>query len=719
MPIPRVAIVGRPNVGKSSLMNMLARAKVSIVDPTPGVTRDRVSAIVLLAHPDAKGPVRPIEFVDTGGFGVYTAEGERYDDVGEDLARLTGSIESQIAAAVRDADLVLFAVDAQAGVTPQDEEIARLLREQRLGRPTASAPRGTREPNARRVPVRVVATKVDGPRWETHALEMSALGFDEPLMVSAKNNYMRRDLLDALYFLVPHTQDENTPAPHADMKFAIIGKRNAGKSTLVNTLAGEPRMIVSEIAGTTRDAVDVRFEMDGKVLVAIDTAGLRKKKSFAGPVEWYAFDRLKLSVDRADVVLLLIDATTPVSQVDQQVAMLAQKAFKPTIIVVNKWDLAEGKIGPKGKKIGVDDYEQYLRREMKGLWYAPISFISGETGRNVRETIDLAIEMHQQASLRVTTGKLNRMVGAIVERNGPPSKIGAQAKLYYVAQTGVNPPTIVLVVNKPELFTANYQRFLLNRFREELPFTEVPIRLVIRGKRREEADAARAEKAMPVVDPFGSEDPFEISEPGIELPVEGEGVELPHAPSVRGDASAPESVDLGEDADAYFDDEDEDQNGEADDAPVTGDGESDDSEGSGDVTAAGDEDADEIEEDPFEVADDERPSAVASSKPKDRPAPKAGGKKLAPAKRGQTARSSKSTARKSGGAKARGEKSYAKSTPKSGGAKKGAAPARGGKASAKPNSGKKSGQLSESKGSSRSSSKASSPRGKKTRNSRR
>ncbi len=723
MPIPRVAIVGRPNVGKSSLVNMLARAKVSIVDPTPGVTRDRVSAIVLLSHPDAKGPVRPVEFVDTGGFGAYTAEGERYDDVGEDLAKLTGSIESQIAAAVRDADLVLFAVDAQAGVTPQDEEIARLLREQRLGRPTASAPRGVREPNARRVPVRVVATKVDGPRWETHALEMSALGFDEPLMVSAMNNYMRRDLLDALYFLVPHTQDENTPAPHADMKFAIIGKRNAGKSTLVNTLAGEPRMIVSEIAGTTRDAVDVRFEMDGKVLVAIDTAGLRKKKSFAGPVEWYAFDRLKLSVDRADVVLLLIDATTPVSQVDQQVAMLAQKAFKPTIIVVNKWDLAEGKVGPKGKKIGVDDYEQYLRREMKGLWYAPISFISGETGRNVRETIDLAIEMHQQASMRVTTGKLNRMVGAIVERNGPPSKIGAQAKLYYVAQTGVNPPTIIMVVNKPELFAANYQRFLLNRFREELPFTEVPIRLVIRGKRREEAEAERAEKTMPVVDPFGSEDPFEISEPGIELPVEGEGVELPHAPHAGGDA-APVSMDLGDDADAYFDDEDQDD--EADGAPASGDEESVDLEVSDVMTPAAADDEDEIEEDPFEVTDAAPASASPkrsrsndkrSAKPSPNPAPGPRGKKTAPATRGQAARTSKSTTGKSGGAKTRPGKHDGKPASKRGGGKKGVAPAKRGKASSKPNSGKKSGQLSESKGSSRSSTKGSRSRGKKTRNS--
>lgn len=733
MPIPRVAIVGRPNVGKSSLMNMLARAKVSIVDPTPGVTRDRVSAIVLLEHPDAKGPVRPVEFVDTGGFGVYTAEGERYDDVGEDLARLTGSIESQIAAAVRDADLVLFAVDAQAGVTPQDEEIARLLREQRLGRPTANAPRGARDANARRVPVRIVATKVDGPRWETHALEMSALGFDEPLMVSAKNNYMRRDLFDALYFLVPHTQDENTPAPHADMKFAIIGKRNAGKSTLVNTLAGEPRMIVSEIAGTTRDAVDVRFEMDGKVLVAIDTAGLRKKKSFAGPVEWYAFDRLKLSVDRADVVLLLIDATTPVSQVDQQVAMLAQKAFKPTIIVVNKWDLAEGKVGPKGKKIGVDDYEQYLRREMKGLWYAPISFISGETGRNVRETIDLAIEMHQQASLRVTTGKLNRMVGAIVERNGPPSKIGAHAKLYYVAQTGVNPPTIVMVVNKPELFTANYQRFLLNRFREELPFTEVPIRLIVRGKRREEADVERLEKAKPVVDPFGSEDPFEISEPGIELPVEGEGVDLSQAPSASGggDASPARPMDLGDDADAYFEDEDvaegaDDVDGTSDDSKGGNSSEDDNAPETASESAAG-VDSDEIEEDPFVIPDGERPASGASRTKRGR-------------KDGQSGRAPKHampkhSGRKSGAPKPRSGKNKAKSgsrssgrsssssgarpAAKGSGSKSDARTARASKSSKPVNSGRKSGKLSESKGASRSSSRGPKSQGKKPPKSRR
>ncbi len=460
---------------------MLARAKVSIVDPTPGVTRDRVSAIVNLESPDGRGPLRAIEFMDTGGFGVYVAEGERFNDIGEDLHKLTESIEFQIGEAVAGADLVLLAIDAQAGITPQDEEIARLLRERRLG------PKGAKPVNDRKPPeIRVIATKVDGPRWEPHAHEFSALGFGAPLMVSAKNNYFRRELFDRLYEIVPQPEKSDDSGPRPDLKFAIIGKRNAGKSTLVNTLAGEPRMIVSEIAGTTRDAVDVRFELDGKTLVAIDTAGLRKKKAFENQVEWYAFDRLKLSVDRADVVLLLIDATTKISQVDEQVAMLAQKAYKPVIIVVNKWDLAEGQVGVKGKRITTTDYEEYIRKELRGLWYAPIAFMSGESGLNVHETINLAFDLHTQSSTRVTTGKLNRLMSGIIEKRPPPNKLGTRTRMLYVAQTSVCPPTIVMVVNKPEHFAANYQRFLLNRLREESPFTEVPIRLVIRERRREE-----------------------------------------------------------------------------------------------------------------------------------------------------------------------------------------------------------------------------------------
>lgn len=507
VPVPRIAIVGRPNVGKSSLLNMIAGAKVSIVDPTPGVTRDRVSVVVDLPSPDGSGPPRAVEFVDTGGYGVYAAEGVRYDEVGADLSRLTPEIEKQIGEAVASADLVLFAVDVQAGVTPQDEEIGRMLREgrfvsrrteRRLTRRHKDAEGGGGEkenasdpvtpslPHAVTCPrVRVVATKVDGPSWEAHAHELASLGFGAPLMVSAKSNYFRRDFLDALYGMLPAATEDASPPP-ADLRVAIIGKRNSGKSSLVNALAGEPRVIVSEIAGTTRDAVDVRFEMDGRSIVAIDTAGLRRKRSFQGQVEWYAFDRAKRAVERADVALLLIDATEPVSQVDQQLAMLAQKAYKPVVIVVNKWDLAEGRQGPKGRRVTTGDYEEYLRRELKGLAFAPVAFTSATQRRNLRGLIDVAFDLHEQAGRRVTTGELNRLVRGILDTRGPTSKVGTRVKLFYAAQVRTHPPTIALVVNHPQLFTANYERFLLNRFREQLPFEEVPIRLLVRGRKRGE-----------------------------------------------------------------------------------------------------------------------------------------------------------------------------------------------------------------------------------------
>ncbi len=487
MPLPRVAIVGRPNAGKSSLLNMIAAAKVSIVDPTPGVTRDRVTAIVDLPHPDNRGPAKAVEFVDTGGFGVYTAEGERYDEVGKDLASLTGDIEGQIARAVGDADLVLFAVDCQQGVTPQDETIARLLRE------GGFAKRSGLQGGRKAPPIRVVATKVDGPKWEAHAYELSAFGFGEPLMCSSKSNYFRRDFLNALYELLPETHADDA-GPRADLMLAIVGKRNAGKSTLVNTLAGEPRMIVSEIAGTTRDAVDIRFEMDGKSLVAIDTAGLRRKRSFQNAIEHYALDRMERAVERADVVLLLLDAGERISQVDERLAQLVQKTFKPVIIVVNKWDVAEGKSDDRGRPVTPERYEEYIRKELRGLWYAPISFVQGATGRNLRKTIALAFEMKQQSEERVTTGKLNRMVRAIMETQAPTDTKGTHAKVYYVAQTGIAPPTITMVVNYPELFRPNYLRFLSNRFREQLPFTEVPMRLVVRARRQREDDLPGAEE---------------------------------------------------------------------------------------------------------------------------------------------------------------------------------------------------------------------------------
>ena len=509
MPLPRVAIVGRPNVGKSSLLNMIAGRKVSIVEDQPGVTRDRVASIVEIASPDGVRPPKVAELIDTGGFGVYVAEGQRFDEVGEDLTKLTGAIERQIGEAVATSDIVLFAIDTQAGLTPRDWEIAKMLREGSFTRvarmsvedgvmptrrSTGAEDGGAHTHHRGASNVHVIATKVDGPKWEAHAYELAALGFGEPLMCSASNNYMRRDMLDALYDLIPDTTAEDrADAPRADLSFAIVGKRNAGKSTLVNSLAGEDRVIVSEIAGTTRDAVDVYFRMDTadgpKDLVAIDTAGLRRKKSFQGRVEWWAFDRLQRSVERADVVLLLIDATSDISQVDEHLAQMVQDSFKPVVIVINKWDLVEDATGPSGRAITPEVYETYVRKALGGLNFAPIAFMSAANGENVKETLELAMDLQRQTSARIGTGELNRIIRPIIDRQGPPSKIGRQVKLHFVSQVATNPPTIVMIASHPELFRPSYRRFLLNRLREVAPYPEVPIRLIVRGRSREEYEA--------------------------------------------------------------------------------------------------------------------------------------------------------------------------------------------------------------------------------------
>ncbi|MBC7835476.1 MAG: ribosome biogenesis GTPase Der [Phycisphaerales bacterium] len=543
MPLPRIAIVGRPNVGKSSLMNMLAKDKVSIVDPTPGVTRDRVNAIVVLEPPDARGPMRTVELTDTGGYGVYTAEGKRFDEVGADLSTLTHDIEGQISMAVATADIVLFIIDTQAGVTTQDEHIAQLLRERVLGskdRPNLS--------------VMVVANKVDGPRWEPYAYEAASLGFGDPVLVSAKNNFMRRNFVDNLYEAVgtlPNVEDAENPEAiggseaMVDMKLAIVGKRNSGKSSLVNALAGQQRVIVSEIAGTTRDAIDVRFEMDGRTFLAIDTAGVRKKKSFQDRVEWFAFDRVQRAVNRADVVLLLLDAAEGISQIDQQVAALALKHYKPVVIVVNKWDLAEGRKDLRGRAVTTHSFETYIRKELRGLSFAPIAFISVTTGLNIRRTIDLAFDLQQQALQRVTTGKLNRLVRSILERRGPTTKLGTFAKVYYVSQIQVAPPTIGLVVNRPEIFDPGYERFLINEFRETLPFPEVPIKIVIKGRKRD------AEDHMALRSDFAHESLIEVDDVSS----------LDAAKAAEFEA---ELLEGGNEAAAYFDDDSNDDDGDAD-----------------------------------------------------------------------------------------------------------------------------------------------------------
>jgi GTP-binding protein len=459
MSLPRVAIVGRPNVGKSSLLNRISGRRISIVDPTPGVTRDRVTSVVEVPSPlQVGGDPILAEFVDTGGWGIYTVEGERIDDAGADLGQLTEQIEGQIQIAMEQAEIVIFVTDAQTGPTALDETVARLLRRHNRGKD-----------------VLVVANKVDSQRWEAHGIELAGLGLGSPLPVSATSGYCMPELLDAIWEKLQGMESDEPADP--ELKVAMVGTRNAGKSTLINTLAGEERVIVSEIAGTTRDAVDVRFTLKDRSFVAIDTAGLRKRKSFSGDVEYYAYHRMLQAIRRADVAILMIDASRDVTQVDRKLGQELVRQYKPTIIVVNKWDLVEDRLHP-------EDYLTYLTENLRGLEFAPIVFLSAIQGDGVEDLMAMAFNLHDQASHRESTGSLNAVISDILQRRGPSSRLGSQAKLFYASQLSTNPPTLSLVVNQPQLFEGRYERYLMNRIREELPYSEVPIRLVFSRRSR-------------------------------------------------------------------------------------------------------------------------------------------------------------------------------------------------------------------------------------------
>ena len=435
MALPIVTIVGRPNVGKSSLLNAMAGRMISIVDPTAGVTRDRISTLVECDE-------RCFELVDTGGYGI------------EDQDDLTDHVESQIRMAMERADLVLFLVDVTDGVTPLDRKIAHLLRRQDTT-------------------VLLVANKADAPKDDNLAGEFFALGHGEPLCVSAAHGRNRDVLAQRIIEIVAHL--ENVRPADPVMKLAVVGKRNVGKSTFINAIAGEQRVIVSEVPGTTRDAVDVRFEKDGRTFVAIDTAGVRKKtKLIQQDIEFYSYTRAIRSIRRADVVLLFIDAESDVSQVDKKLARYIIDQYKPCIIVINKWDLAKD-------RATTDQYADYLGKMLPGLDYAPLSFITASVGKNVQSLVDLSMQLFRQSQTTVTTGLLNRALQAIVAQRTPSArkKVGLP-RLYYGTQITYNPPTIMLFVNNPSAFDENYQRFLINRIRELLPFAEVPIRLLLR-----------------------------------------------------------------------------------------------------------------------------------------------------------------------------------------------------------------------------------------------
>ena len=458
--LPKLAIIGRPNVGKSSLFNRLAGRRISIVDPTPGVTRDRIS--VEIALKPTKGPTRAMHVIDTGGWGIYTTEKNRKDDAGVDLTPLKPSIESQIMAAAKEADIILFVTDAKDGVMALDRTVATLLRRRGL---TSK--------------VIAVANKVDDRSWESAAQEVARLGFGAPTCVSASSGlglvYLRNLIVSKLPDMEDDAPDEKPPIP--EIRIAIVGRRNAGKSSIVNWLAGEPRVIVSEIAGTTRDSVDVRIEKEGRIITLIDTAGVRKKKSWDGDIEFYANTRTADAIARCDVAWLLLDATEKSTQIEKTLAMQLADSFKPTLITVNKLDLVQKTLKPA-------DYQAYITQEFPQLSYAPISFVSAKTGKGLRDTLALSFSMQEQAAHREGTGKLNAAIKKILAERGPSSSLGTIAKVLYVSQISINPPTIAMVVNKPALFKGQYERYLLNRLRETLPFSEVPIRLQFSERKR-------------------------------------------------------------------------------------------------------------------------------------------------------------------------------------------------------------------------------------------
>lgn len=447
MSVPRVAIVGRPNVGKSSLFNWLARKLIAVVDGTAGTTRDRMRHLI---HEEE----RYFEIIDTGGMGIVDD-----DNLSED-------IENQIDCGLNEADLIVFVVDGRTGLTPLDREVGDRLRS--VDKPKL-----------------LVVNKCDSPKLDDDIAEFFALVNCDAVTTSVKGNRNRQDLMDAiLKNLPPAAQNEGEEGSELDeepeMKLAIVGRRNVGKSTFINALAEEERVIVSEVAGTTRDSIDLRFEVDGKTIIAIDTPGVRKRKSLANNIEYYGLIRAQKSIRRADVVLMFFDSQETVSRVDKQLVEEIIANYKPCIFVLNKWDLAVE------AGMTMDAWGNYIISQFASIRHAPVAFITAQKNRNIRKVVNLAQSIFKQSRERVGTGMLNRVVRAAFERNRPPICRNKIPKIYYATQVASEPPTLVMKCNDPTLFSNSWKRYLLGVLQEELPFSEVPIKLYLRAKTDDE-----------------------------------------------------------------------------------------------------------------------------------------------------------------------------------------------------------------------------------------
>ena len=434
---PLVAIVGRPNVGKSTLFNKLAGVRLSIVEDTPGVTRDRIYA-------DCEWRDRRFALVDTGGIEPYS----------QDI--ILSQMRRQAELAIEKADVIVLVTDLKSGVVATDAEVAVLL--QKSGKPLL-----------------LCVNKCDSigaPPAEFY--EFYNLGLGDPIPVSAAHGHGTGDLLDAVYDLLPPVEEDEEDEDL--IKVAVIGKPNVGKSSLINRITGEERVIVSNIAGTTRDAVDTEIENQFGRFLLIDTAGIRRKSKVEDAIEKYSILRAKMAIERAQVCVILIDATEGFTEQDSKVAGLAHEAGKACLIAVNKWDAVE----KDGRTM--DEARKKLMQDFSFMSYAPIIFISAKTGQRVDRLMELIKFVNTQNAMRISTGMLNDVLGDATARVQPPSDKGKRLKIYYITQASTRPPTFVCFVNRAELFHFSYQRYIENRIREVFGLEGTPVRFIIRER---------------------------------------------------------------------------------------------------------------------------------------------------------------------------------------------------------------------------------------------
>ncbi|MCL2811257.1 MAG: ribosome biogenesis GTPase Der [Clostridia bacterium] len=441
MPKPLVAVVGRPNVGKSTFFNRIAGQRIAIVEDTPGVTRDRIYA-------DAQWLDRSFTLIDTGGI----------DPSSEDV--LLSQMRAQAQIAIESCDLILFFVDARAGLTADDQEVANLLRKAAK-------------------PVLLVVNKADSPNQADAIYDFYALGLADPIPISSTNMLGLGDLLDEVVKLLP-PEEEEEDAEHL-VRIAVVGRPNVGKSSLVNRLLGEDRTLVSDIPGTTRDAIDAPLEWNGQRYLLIDTAGMRRKRAIEDEsIERYSIVRALAAVRRCDVALILVDAEEGVTEQDTKVAGFVCEEGKAAVIVVNKWDLVEKETGT------METYRREVLEAFKFMAYAPVLFISALSGQRVFKTLEAAAAAYAQTSKRITTGILNDVLGDATAALQPPATGGRRLKVYYGTQQGVCPPTFVLFVNDIKLMHFAYERYIENQFRKAFGFEGTPIRLVLRERKKED-----------------------------------------------------------------------------------------------------------------------------------------------------------------------------------------------------------------------------------------